>query len=113
MSTGVEMAEFVDLPAEVICIIASFVDVKTVNNLRLVCLSNQHLYNNVYPDFTRYVKKRAILRITRKKCEQLDFKENFRYIMNSEFEIGIDMPSVDIRFSSDATLSSLLNACLS
>ena len=57
-----EMAEIVDLPGEVICMIASFSDITTVNSLRLVCLSNQHLYINVFPDLTTDVKKRAILR---------------------------------------------------
>ena len=108
MSTGVEMKEFVDLPAEVICIIASFVDVKTVNNLRLVCLSNQHLYNNVYPDLTRDVKKRAILRITEEKCEQLDFNKHYNCIIKSEFEIGIKIPDRNVCFAGNVSLYSLL-----
>ena len=102
------MKEFLDLPAEVICIIGSFSDIKTVNTLRLVCLANHHLYDKVYTDLTTDVKKRAILKITEKKCEKLDISEHFNYMINSEFEIGIEIPSDDICFSSQEDLYSLL-----
>jgi len=85
------MAEFLDLPGEVICMIASFSDIITVNSLRLVCLSNQHLYTNVFPDLTTDVKKRAILRITNEKLRQLDFSKDQKYLLNSDIEIGIKL----------------------
>jgi len=86
-----EMAEFVDLPGEVICMIASFSDITSVNSLRLVCLSNQHLYINVFPDLTTDVKKRAILRITNEKLRQLDLSKDLKYLLDSEIEIGITL----------------------
>ena len=102
------MKEFLDLPAEVICIIASFSDVKTVNILRLVCLTNRDLYNKVYPDLTSDVKKRAILMITEEKCGQLDFNKHYNCIIKSEFEIGILIPERNICFAGNVSLYSLL-----
>ena len=102
------MKGLLDLPAEVICIIGSFSDIKTVNTLRLVCLSNHHLYDKVYTDLTTDVKKRAILRITGKKCEQLDFNKHYNCIIKSEFEIGILIPERNICFAGNVSLYSLL-----
>ena len=96
------MKVFMDLPAEVICIIASFSDVKTVNILRLVCLTNQDLYNKVYPDLTSDVKKRAILMITGEKCGQLDVNKHYNCIIQSEPCISALVMRIAVKAAAEA-----------
>jgi len=86
------MAELVNFPPEIICCIASFLDIKSANNLRLVCVTNQQLYDKVFVSLTADVKKRAILKITDKKCMELDFLKHYEYLSKSEFQICIEIP---------------------
>ena len=77
-----------DLPDDVIRIIVSkqHLDIYTLNTFREVCLRNQHLYFNLYPDLTKDVQKRGILKITEEKINEVeDYTKDIEYIKNSSF----------------------------
>jgi len=86
------MAEFLDLPADVILIIVSkqHLDIRSTNNFREVCLQNHHLYHHVFPKLTRDVQKRGILKITEEKIDEVeDFTEDCKYLRQSALDISI------------------------
>lgn len=88
--------EFVNLPPEVICIIMDKhnLPLKDLRSFKSVCLTNQYLYNNLYPIVIQDIRKRDILKIhLHDSNSRVDkFLDDYQFLIQSQMNVSVELP---------------------